>query len=159
MGFIEIDDRDVVNYISPGLQPNGGDIKQRLMDLKTNNPTAKIISLGEDKYQLSLATITGTGANVVSRFNIPYMHELIQMDIKHTDNTNVYSTDALAYSLSKRHHPNLWMLLLNIDVTTASDIIDEYTEYYMETGEYMVQSNTTNTDLLHVNIIIKMTGV
>ena len=159
MALIEIDDRDVVNYISSGLQPNGGVIKQHLMDLKTNNPTAKIISLGADKYQLSLDTIIGTSANVVSRFNIPYMHELIQMGIKHTDNVNADSTDALAYSLSKRHYPNLWMLLLNIEVTTASDIIDEYTDYYMEAGEYMVQSNTTNTDLLHVNIIIKMTGM
>lgn len=159
MGFIDIDDRDVVNNITTGLQLNADVIKQRLMDLKINNPTVKVVSLGHGKFQLSLASIVSTGANVITHFNIPYMHELIQISIKHTDSADVNSVNVLAYSLSKRHHPNLWMLLLNIEETTASDIIDEYIDYYMESGEYRFQSNTINTDLLYVSVIIKATGV
>lgn len=159
MVLIGIDDRDVTNIITQtpatGCKEN---LKTWLMELKANNPAATIISLGLGRYQLTLPVITCTGAVVNTRFNIPHMHELIQMGFKHTDSADADSTDALAYSLSKRHHPNLWMLLLNIAETTASDVLDEYSDYFMEAGEYLIQSNTTNTDLLQVKIIIKMTG-
>lgn len=159
MVFIGIDDRDVTNIIThPPVIGDKESLKTWLMELKANNPAATIISLGLGRYQLTLPAITCTGAVVNTRFNIPHMHELIQMGFKHTDSANADSTDALAYSLSKRHHPNLWMLLLNIAETTASDVLDEYSDYFMEAGEYLIQSNTTNTDLLQVKIIIKMTG-
>lgn len=158
MALINIDDRDVFNYSMAVPAMANEQLKQWLMELKSNNPTAKVITLGQGRYQLDLETITCTGATVNTRFNIPHMHELIKMGIKHTDSNNVDSVDNMAYSVSKRQNPNLWMLLLNIGTTTASDIIDEYIDYYMESGEYLIISNSTNTDRLHINVIVKMTG-
>lgn len=158
MAFIEIDDRDVFNHFTTAPVRSEEVLKQWLMELKANNPTAKVIPLGQGRYQLDLEAITCTGATVNTRFNIPHMHELIKMGIKHTDSNNVDSVDSMTYSVSKRQNPNLWMLLLNINATTASDIMDEYIDYYMESGEYLIISNSTNTDRLHINIIVKITG-
>ena len=158
MALIEIDDRDVFNYLTTTPVRSEEVLKQWLMELKANNPTVKVIPLGQGRYQLDLKAIICTGATVNTRFNIPHMHELIKMGIKHTDSNNVDSVDSMAYSVSKRQNPNLWMLLLNISVTTASDIMDEYIDYYMESGEYLIISNSTNTDRLHINVIVKMTG-
>lgn len=159
MTLIEIDDRDVYNYITSCPTAPEDTLKQWLMELKANNPTTNVITLGNSVYQLELPTIICVGSNVDTRFNIPHMHELISVETKHTDSNAVNSDDALSYSLSKRHHPNLWMLLLNIGVTYASDILDEYIDYYMKRGEYLIKTNTTNTDLLHISIIVKITGV
>lgn len=158
MGLIDIDDRDIFNYFTAAPIVAREELKQWLMELKANNPTAKVITLGNGIYQLDIPTITCTGSNVNTRFNIPHMHQLLRVAIKHTDNSNVDSTDSLAYSISKRQYPNLWMLLLNIDESTASDIRDEYIDYYMELGEYLIISNSTNTDRLYVNVLIKITG-
>ena len=158
MGLIDIDDRDVFNYFTAAPSITQEHLKQWLMELKANNPTAKVITLGNGIYQLDLPIITCTGSDVDTRFNIPHMHKLLRVGIKHTDSGNVDSSDSLAYSLSKRHYPNLWMLLLNIGETTASDIVDEYIGYYMELGEYLIISNSTNTDKLHISITIKITG-
>ena len=158
MAFIEIDDRDVVNNFTIAAASTKEVFKQWLMELKANNPTAKITTLGEGRYQLVLPVITCTGSDVYTRFNIPYMHQLLRVGTKHTDSNDVDSTDSLAYSLSKRYYPNLWMLLLNIDSSIASDILDEYIDYYMELGEYLITSNSTNTDRLYINIVIKITG-
>ena len=158
MALIEIDDRDVYNYITSCPTAPEDILKQWLMELKANNPTSKVITLGNGVYQMDLEVITCTGADINTRFNIPHMHELIKMGVKHIDSSEVNSTDVLAYSISKRHYPNLWMLLLNIGETTASDIIDEYIGYYMELGEYLIVSNSTNTDRLHINVMFKITG-
>lgn len=158
MALIEIDDRDVYNYITSCPTTTGDTLKQWLMELKANNPTAKVITLGNGIYQLNLSTITCTGSDVDTRFNIPHMHQLLRIETKHTNSGNVDSTDDLSYSISKRHHPNLWMLLLNIPKTTASGIIDEYIGYYMDLGEYLIVSNSTNTDRLHISITTKITG-
>lgn len=161
MGFIDfIDDRDVINLSGSHSPPAGPEsFKDWLMVLKANNPTAKVITLGGGLYQLDLNLITCTGSDVNTRFNIPYMHQLLRVGIKHTDSSKADSTDPLTYSLSKQHHPNLWMLLLGVVDSTASDILDGYNDYYMEAGEYLLVSNTTNTDQLRVNVIIGITGV
>lgn len=158
MGLINIDDRDVFNYFTAAPIVAKEQLKEWLMGLKANNPTVRIATLGGGIYQMDLDTITCAGVDVTTRFNIPFMHQILKMSIKHTDSSNADSTDDLAYSVSKRHHPNLWMLLLNIALSTASDILDEYEDYYAELGEYMVVSNTTNTDRLHINILFKITG-
>ncbi|MCK5641254.1 MAG: hypothetical protein KAJ19_10665 [Gammaproteobacteria bacterium] len=158
MALIEIDDRDVFNYFTAAPKMAQEQLKQWLMELKANNLTAKIISLGNGVYQLDLPVITCTGSTVDTRFNIPHMHKLLRVSIKHTDSSNIDSVDVMTYSLSKRQHPNLWVPLLYIGVTTASDIMDEYIDYFMELGEYLIQSNTTNTDRLYIQVIIKITG-
>lgn len=158
MSLISIDDRDVHNYFTQAPITPDEILKQWLMELKANNPTVRVVSLGGSVYQLSIPTIGCTGSDINTRFNIPRMHQLLRIGIKHTDSNNVDSVDSLAYSISKRHYPNLWMLLLNIDDSTASDILDEYVGYYMEIGEYLIVSNSTNTDLLHINVLVKITG-
>ena len=158
MGLIDVDDRDVFNYFTTTSIKSNEFLKQWLMELKANNPAAKVITLGSGVYQLDLPTIICTGSDVNTRFNIPHMHQLLRMRMKHTDSGDANSTDSLAYSTSKRHYPNLWMLLLNIGETTASDIVDEYIGYYMQLGEYLIISNSTNTGKLHISITIKITG-
>lgn len=159
MGFINIDDRDTHNYFLPSKDEDRITYKQWLMELKANNPTAKIIPLGDGRYQLDLPVITCTGLDINTRFNIPHMHQLIRTTIKHADSDDNNSTDNLDYSLSKRLGSNLLVLLLNIEASTASDILDEYIGYYMELGEYLILSKSTNTDRLHINIVIRIIGV
>ena len=158
MALIEIDDRDVFNYFTAAPSIMQEQLKQWLMELKANNPTAKVITHGNGIYQLDLPAITCAGLDVNTRFNIPHMHKLLRVGIKHTDSSGVDSSDDLAYSFSKRQHPNLWMLLLNITQSNASDILDEYIGYHMELGEYLIKSNSTNTDQLNINILIMITG-
>lgn len=158
MGLIDIDDRDVHNYYQTSIHAIEIQ-KQWLMELKSNNPTSTVISLGESVYQINLPVITCIGSDVETRFNIPYMHRMIRMEIKHTNNSDVDSSESLRYSVSKRQHYNLWMLVLDIADSVASDIIDKYDEYYMGRGEYLIVSNSTNTDKLLINVLIKITGV
>lgn len=158
MGFITIDDRDVNNYFSLPIG-NLEVYKQWLMGLKADNPTSKIDHLGQGRYQLNLPIIECTASDVNTRFNIPYMHQLLSINLKHTNALNTDSSDDLDYSISKRINSNLWMKLLNIEKSTASDIKDEYIDYYMELGDYLVMSNTTNTDKLWLIIKVKITGV
>ena len=158
MGLIDIiDDRDVNNYFT-SLSQSKDMQKQWLMELKADNPTVKVIPLGNAVYQLDMPIITCTGANVDIRFRVVHSHKLIRMGFKHTDSNDVDSINPLAYSISKRHHSNLWMLYLSILETTASDILDKYVDYYMEPGEYLIKSTTDNTDKLFINVIIQITG-
>lgn len=158
MTLINIDDRDTHNYYQTSIQTIEIQ-KQWLMEIKANNPTSNVISLGESVYQINLPVIACIGSDVESRFNIPHVHRLLRFGIKHTDANNVDSSDSLSYSISKRQHQNLWMRLLYIYESTASDIFDRYSDYYMDLGEYLIVSNTTNTDKLHINVLIKITGV
>ena len=159
MVLVEINDQDTtINNIMHVAEAKATEFKRWLMEIKGNNPTATVKALGEGRYQITLEAIDCTGADVNTRFNIPLMHQLIMMEIKHTDVNDADSIDALAYSVSKRPHPNLWMLLLNIEETTASDIMDEYEDFYRTLGEYLLVTNSTITDKLQINVTIRVTG-
>ena len=112
--------------------------------------------LGDNIFKIDMVAITCSGANVTTIFNVPYMHELIRMDTKHTDSADADSADALNYSLSHRHFLKLWMLYIAVVGETASDIIDEYEDYPVEAGEYKLISNSTNTDLLYISLYLQM---
>lgn len=158
MGLIDIDDRDVNNHYYQSVGDDKATHKLWLMELKTNNPTAKINSLGAGIYQIGLPIIACTGSIVSTRFNIPTMHQLLRMSIKHTDNGGINSVDTLNYSLLKRGSSNLLMTLISITSSTASDIMDKYVDYYMELGEYLIESNTTNTDQLNIDVMVRVMG-
>ncbi len=121
-------------------------------------PDAMVTNLSDGRFKIDLATITCTGAQVKNIFNIPFMHQLLKVEIKHTYSANADSANPLDYSLSHRHHPNLWMLVLDVSASVASDIIDEYQEYFMSRGEYKFLTDSTNTELLHISVYIKIVG-
>ena len=79
MALINVDDRDVVNNFTIAASSTKEVFKQWLMELKANNPTAEITTLGEGRYQLVLPVITCTGSDVHTRFNIPHAHQLLRV--------------------------------------------------------------------------------
>jgi len=163
MALFEIDDRDTVNNYYEMADKIAAvpatKYKEWMGRLKAENPKAVINHLGSGIFKLDLEAITCTGADVTTRFNIPFMHDMKKMEIKHTDSAKADSVNALSYTVNHRHHPNLWLLLLNVTATTASDIIDEYIEYYMQSGEYKLVTNTTNTEKLYISVYINIKGV
>lgn len=130
-----------------------------LSRLRAENPLARINHLGNGRYKLDLPKITATGADVETIFNIPYMHAMERMETKHVDSALADSSNSYDYSVSHRHHPGLWILILAITGSTASDIIDEYQGYVFEKGEFKLTTNTTATELLYISAYIKITGV
>lgn len=163
MGLIDIiDDRDT--FISQTMGVEGlAAIEKKFKEwqtlIKNELPTGSIVShLGNGRFKIDLPTITCTGAQVETVFNIPFMHQLLKAEMKHTDNANADSSNALDYSLSHRHHHNLWLLLLTVAGSVASDIIDEYIDYYMSRGEYRLLTDSTNTELLHISVYVEFLG-
>lgn len=160
--FEYTDDRDV--FISQTLTPEQLEIldnkfKEWLTMLKNELPTDVIVNhLGDGRYRLELPYIECTGANVEQIINIPFMHQLLKMELKHTDSSNADASDALTYSLYQRYHANTWALITIITDSTASDMTDEYIDYYKLRGEYRLLVNTTNTDRAHIVFFIRITG-
>ena len=129
-----------------------------LSRIRSENPLARVNHLGDGRFKLDLPVITATGAAVETIFNIPYMHRLGRMEWKHVDAALGDSSDSLDYSVSHRHHPGLWILILAITGTVASDLIDEYTGYIFEKGEYKVLTDIIATDLLYLSVYLQITG-
>lgn len=166
MALIDIDDRDTIHNYYRVKEDHIADVpaliniyKDWLLRLKAELPASCIVNhLGSGRYKIDLPTITCTGADVTTIFNIPFMHQINKMEMKHTDSANADSSNLLDYAVSHRHHPNLWLLLLDIVGSPASDIIDEYIDYYMGRGEYRIVTNSNITELLHVSVYIKIIG-
>ena len=155
MGIIDIDDRDVINNFYAQADPKT--LQRYLNSLKSENKTANVINLGEGRFKIDLPGITCTGSDVTTLFQIPFMHVLEKLEIKHVDSVYADSVDALTYSLFHRML-NLWLLLYSINDTFASDIIDEYVGYYHERGQYKLSSNSTNTNIILISVYIRYTG-
>lgn len=132
--------------------------KNLLGIIKAENQAAIINHLGRGIYKLDLPLITCTGADIETIVNIPFHHELIKMETKHTDSAKADSANSLDYSISHRHHPNLWLLLLTVSASTASDIMDEYEDYYLQAGEYLLTTKSTITELLYISVYIQDMG-
>ena len=160
--FEYTDDRDT--FISQTLTPEQLEVldnkfKVWLTMLKNELPANVIVDhLGDGRYRLELPYIGCTGSDVEQIINIPFMHQLLKMELKHTDSANADATDALTYSLYQRYHANTWAIITIITDSIASDMTDEYIDYYKLRGEYRLIVNTTNTDRAHVAFYIKITG-
>ena len=156
MGLIDIDDRDVYNYYQ--VQADPLTFQKYLNSLKSENKTANIVNLGEGRFKLDLPAIVCTGADVTTLFQIPFMHVLEKLEIKHVDAAYADSIDAMTYSLSHRMNPNLWLIVLSVINSISSDIIDEYANFRHERGQYKILSNSTNTDIILMSVYLRYTG-
>ena len=156
MGIIDIDDRDVYNYYQ--VQADPLTFQKYLNSLKSENKTANIVNLGEGRYKLDLPAIVCTGADVTTLFQIPFMHMLDKIELKHTDINGIDSTDSLQFSLSHRIYPNLWIMMSHISNLVDSDLIFVYNDYRYERGQYLINITSTNTTKVYLAIYIKFTG-
>lgn len=163
MGIVDIiDDRDT--YISQtltieDLKTIEKKFKEWLVMLKNELPSNVLVDhLGGGRYRLELPYIECIGSDVEQIINIPFMHQLLKMELKHTDNVNADATDALTYSLYQKFHANTWAIITTIADSVASDMTDEYIDYYKLRGEYRLLVNTTNTDRAHIAFYIRITG-
>lgn len=156
MGFIDIDDRDTFNYYG-----NTQDVtlfKDWLQQLKAELPTYRISHIRNGLFKVDLPVITCIGSDVKTHFNIPFMHELHKMELKHTDATLVDSGSTLEYSLQRKTHTNLLLYLHQIKNITASDMYDEYTCSNSERCQYLLITNSANTDKLYITFYILILG-
>lgn len=126
------------------------------MKAETTLRDARIQYLGDHYFKIDMPVITCTGADVITRVNIPYAFKFNRIELKHADNGNVDSSDPLTYGLDKKTWNNLVMTYLAVTTSTASDIIQEFEEYYFEKGEFVLTTNSTNNDLLYLTIYIKI---
>ena len=156
MGIIDIDDRDVINNYYAQADPKT--LQRYLNSLKSENKTANIVNLGEGRFKIDLPAIVCTGADVTTLFQIPFMHVLEKLEIKHVDSVYADSIDALTYSLSHRMNPNQWLIILAIIESLSSNIVDEFVNFRHERGQYKIISNSTNTDIILMSVYLRYTG-
>ena len=112
-------------------------------------PGAAIRFLGHGHFLVTLDVIAQTGADVTTLFNIPFAHELTTITVKHTDGSNVDSSDAETVTFNKRYG-NLWFNFWTITASVASSTQGKFTDSYVLPGQYQIVSNTTNLDLLYI---------
>jgi len=162
--LLNIDDRDTtinIHTVGGGLAEDyTADVyKDWLNMLKAEAPAGSVAyHIGKGNYVLILPAVVCTGAAVTTILNIPFMHELYKIELKHTDAAGADSTDAMAYAFSHRINGNLWLRMLYVAASTASDIVDQYVDYYHVRGEYKIDINTTATDKVHVVYCFRILG-
>ena len=156
MALITIDDRDVFNYF--GIEQQTDKHKELLLQLKSDNSTARCANLGSGVFKIDLPTIICTGSGINTLITIPFMHVLKKMELKHIDASDVDSVNPLEYVLKRRTSQNLWLVLYQEPIVLKSDVIDEYIGYTHELGQYLLITNSTNTEKLHVSFYIKWSG-
>ena len=126
--------------------------------LRNEMRSAQIDHLGKGVYKIELAPITCTGANVTQYFSIPFLHKIHRVEVKHTDSANVDSVNALTYSL-KYGATTVKSLLFNLITNTATIVSDTahlFSNYYRDSTRYQLITNSTNTELLYVTLIIEI---
>jgi hypothetical protein len=120
---------------------------------------ARILYLGDHYFKIDMPKITCTGSDVITRFNIPYAFQFNRIEFKHTDSSNADSSNILTYGLDKKTWNNLVMTYLAVITSSASDIIQEFEDYFFEKGEFVLTTNSINTELLYLTIYIKILEV
>lgn len=122
----------------------------------------KITHLGKGFFQIELPAITCTGANITQYFMAPFKHKLHQFIVKHVDSSDADCNDALTYTLkygAGRIKPNLLLTLKSISASTVVDAIHLFTDFWRGQSRYQLISNTTNTDILYISLIIEIEDV
>lgn len=120
-------------------------------------------NLGLNKYELApLASdgyIVQTGAAVTTYLELPVAHELIRVELKHTDNVDADSVDALTYSIARRATGNIFLVLASGAAVVVADIIETFGEDYpFGSSYYRLVTDTTNTDRIYPIVIIEALG-
>lgn len=126
--------------------------------LKSNNSIYRCVKLSCCAYKIDFNIIC-SGVDILSSINIPLMHELIKLEIKHVDSSLDDSKDSLDYKLEKTTPNNLKMELFRILKCKQSDVYDEFSRFMHERCQYLLTTNTTNTDKLYISFTINFTGV
>lgn len=168
MGFINIvDDRDIIynqaGVFGPPSVPKSTTIyKQIAQQLQNEFSAGNITHLGEGFFHIELAAITCTGSDVTQNHSIPFKHKLHQFVVKHTDSSDADSVDALNYSLKYglgQIKPNLLLSLLTVTASIISDSIHLFPDFWRRQNRYQLITNSTNTDLLYVSLIVEVESV
>lgn len=165
MGLIDIDDRDTIIYNqgAEGAVTTPKAISDKFKEwqtmLKNELPSnSKVNHMGGGRYRLEIPYIECTGSDVETLLNVPFMHQLLKMELKHTDSSFVDAASPLTYKLYQRFNANTWAIMMLISNSIASDMTDEYIDYYKLRGEYKLLTNTTATDRILVTLYIRITG-
>ena len=116
-------------------------------------PGATIKFLGHGHFLVTLDVIAQTGSAVTTLLQLPFAHELTTITIKHTDASNVDSSDAQDVTINHRYG-NLWFNIWTIVAGTASDVYGKFTDTYKLPGQYQIITDTTNTDKLYLTFEI-----
>lgn len=116
--------------------------------------------MGGDIYRLTIRGtqkyIEQTGAQVNTRLEFPFGHQLLKIELKHTDNADDDSTDALTYAILYRGVANLMNALRSGSGVTASDVLEVFGDEYIHSETvYLFETNTTNTDRIYITMYIR----
>lgn len=163
MGLIDVDvdDRDtynIANVENMGITPIAV-YKQVEQQLQNEFNAGKVTHLGDGFFHIELQAIACTGSDVTQYFMIPFKHKLHQFIVKHTDSSDADSTNALTYTLKYglgRIKPNLFLLLKSISASAVTDAIHLFTDFWRSQTRYQLITNTTNTELLYVSLVIEV---
>lgn len=117
--------------------------------------------IGKRQYVLRLKakTITMTGSAVTRALTILEWHRIIKIEVKHTDSAKDDSTDALTWYLERKFFDcSSGIALASYTSSTISDFIEAFGEKFeYPRAEYELSFNTTNTDLIYLEVYIQKT--
>lgn len=116
--------------------------------------------LGGKKYELTLKPpyyVLQTGSAVTTNLQIQTPHRLIRVEAHHTNSSDVNSTDALTWSLTRAIVKGLLEKLIDYTGSAVSDFLEKFGEgYEFPDMQYQLITNTTNTDRFYIKIIIQL---
>lgn len=165
MGLIDIvDDRDVTynqtgTFSTPIKIDDTARFKQIEQQLQNEFSAGAVTHLGEGFFHLELGIITCTGSDIEQYLSIPFRHRIYQFVMKHTDSSDVDSTDSLDYTLKYglgQIKPNLLLSLLSKSSSAVSDAIHLFPNFWRRQTRYKLITNSTNTDRLYASFVIEV---
>lgn len=126
--------------------------------LQNEFQAGKIIHLGKGFFQIQMVAIPCTGADVTQYMSIPFKHKLHRIERKHTDAAFADSADALTYSVKygATINQSLLMNLITVSASVLIDVIHLFPDFWRGDTRYQLVSNTTNTDLLYITLVIEV---
>jgi len=98
-----------------------------------------------------------TGSAVNFDFRIPRAHRLLRIAFKHTASTKADSTDSLSLTVKRLMESGLWKKIFEDTAILVADIDALFGEKYESRPQsYRITANTTNTDLLYVEVFVQL---
>lgn len=124
--------------------------------------TWRNVPLGQDMFWFYLTEhIEQTGAAVEIALDIPWNFKLIAILLEHTDSSDALSTDALTWSFNIATRTGLAVNFPIVSYTSSitSQFLEVFgNDYVYPQGEFILSTNTTNTDRVRVIIIVQRRG-
>lgn len=115
------------------------------------------IDLGDGLYEI-YNTFTCTGAAVAHALNINYKFELLAIYLQHVDATLALSTDALTWSFNRLKEFAQPFPIVTYTASAVSNFLELFggLEFNMPSGPFTLSENSTNTDLVHVRLLVRV---